>query len=188
VKILLQTAAPILLDLASTLFFVVLFSLTHDLPLSIGTGMAIGIGQVLLAKLRRRQIGALQWMSLALVLIMGGATLVTHDLRFVMLKPTVIYAAIGASMLQRGWQLRYVPPVAAERIAPGLLVAWGYAWAGMMFAIAAGNVAIAALLPFQAWAWCVAVLYGALKLGLFALEYLTVRTHARRRYAAAALA
>ena len=34
-------------------------------------------------------------MSLGLVVVFGGASLVTHDPRFIMLKPTLIYAVIG---------------------------------------------------------------------------------------------
>ena len=180
-KILFQTAKPILLDLSSTLFFLGLYSLTHDLVLSIGVGMGLGIGQILLAMILRRRIWPMQWMSLALVLVMGGASLLTHDPRFVMVKPTVIYALIGSTMLQHGWQIRYLPSAAAGHVEPRLLIAWGYVWAALMFAIAIGNLAIALTQPLAVWAWCAAVLYTGLKLALFAVEYLMIRGHARRR-------
>lgn len=183
-KILFQTAKPILIDLMSTLFFALLYSLTHDVVLAIAAAVGLGIGQILLALALRRRIWPMQWMSLVLVLVLGGATLLTNDPRFVMVKPTVIYAVIGAVMLQRGWQLRYVPAQAATRVELGVLIAWGYVWAGLMFVIAIANLAIALSMPLAVWAWCAAVLFPGLKIGLFALEYAVIRGQARRRLSA----
>ena len=180
--ILLQTAKPILLDFLSSLFFVLLFAATHSLPVSIGVAIGVGVVQILIARLRGQRIEPMQWLSLALVLTMGGASLLTRDPRFLMVKPTLIYAAVGAGMMQRGWQVRYLPPKAAPWVDPKVLIGWGYAWAGLMFATAAANLAIALTAPFAVWAWCVATLYGGLKLALFAVEYIAVRHHARRRY------
>ena len=71
-----------------------------------------GFAQIAYLKLRRSPIDAMQWMSLGLVVVFGGASLLTHDPRFIMFKPTLIYVAIGAVMLKRGWMTRYMPPVA----------------------------------------------------------------------------
>ena len=180
-KMLLQTAKPILQDLASTLLFVLLYALTRDLAISIGAAVAIGVGQIAWAKLGGRRIYPMQWMSLALVVVLGGATMLTHDPRFVMVKPTVIYAAIGVVMLQRGWQIRYLPARAAAHVEPATVIAWGYVWAALMFAIAAGNLVLALTVPVAVWAWCVAVLFNALKVGLFAVQYTAIRLRARRR-------
>lgn len=90
-------------DLLSTIVFVVLFSLTKSLYLATGLAIAIGVGQVVLLKLRGRPVDAMQWLSLGLVVVMGGATLLTHDRHFIMVKPTIIYLAVGAVMLKPGW-------------------------------------------------------------------------------------
>ena len=34
------------LDMASTIFFVALYLLTHDIPLAVALGMALGVGQI----------------------------------------------------------------------------------------------------------------------------------------------
>jgi intracellular septation protein A len=44
----------------------------------------------------------MQWASLGLVIVLGGATVLTGDPRFVMIKPTIAYLTVGAAMLQRG--------------------------------------------------------------------------------------
>ncbi len=54
--------------------------------------------------------------SLALVVVLGGATLLTKDPRFVLAKPSIGHFAIGAIMLRKGWMLRYLPPIVSETI------------------------------------------------------------------------
>ena len=76
-------------------------------------------GQVVLLKLRGRPVDAMQWLSLGLVVVMGGATLLTHDRHFIMVKPTIIYLAVGAVMLKPGWMNRYLPAIVQEN-APDL--------------------------------------------------------------------
>src|ERR1700761_2170227 len=86
------------LDFASTLFFLVLYELTHNLALSVGIAIAVALGQIGWKLAHRHSIDALQWVSLALVISSGTATLVTNNPVFVMLKPTAIYVAIGWAM------------------------------------------------------------------------------------------
>ncbi len=164
----------IVADLLSTLLFVALYALTHSLPLAIVVGIAAGVGQIGWLKLRGSDIDAMQWMSLALVLVFGGATLLTHDPRFIMLKPTLIYAAIGAVMMRRGWMKRYIPPIALTWSAD-LAVGFGYVWAAMMFATGAVNLALALNGDPTTWAWFLGVFPLASKLVLFAIQYLTMR-------------
>jgi len=82
---------------------------------------------------------------------MGGATILFHDPRFVMLKPTLILGFIGAVMLKPGWMIPYLPPAAPEASRP-LLVAIGYVWAAMHFILAAANIAVANLASQKTWA------------------------------------
>jgi len=74
----------------------------------------------------------MQWMSLFLVLGAGAATLLTNDPRFVMIKPSVIYAIVGIVMLEARWMNRYLPPVAIELV-PTSPSSLAYLWAGLMF-------------------------------------------------------
>ena len=67
--------------------------------------------QVIYARVKGKQLGYMTWASLALVIVLGSATLLTHDPRFVLAKPAIGHFAIGAIMLKRGWMLRYMPPI-----------------------------------------------------------------------------
>src|SRR5258708_19192226 len=106
----------LLLDLASTLFFLVLFLLTHNITLSVVLGMALGVAQIGWQFARKKPIDTMQWMSLFLVLGAGTVTLLTNDPRFVMIKPSGIYPTGHAVMLRRGWMPPVRPPKPSGRV------------------------------------------------------------------------
>jgi intracellular septation protein len=179
---LLHAGKLLFLDMAATLLFLVLYLLTNNVALSVVLGMALGVAQIGWQLARRQPIDTMQWMSLFLVLGAGTVTLITHDPRFVMIKPSVIYVIVGVVMLKRGWMNRYLPPVALELI-PDIAVIFGYVWSGLMFFSAALNVIVA--LNFSVATWSVAMsIYGIVsKTLLFLIGYATMRTIAvaRRR-------
>ena len=162
-------------DLFSTLTFVGLYALSHSIYVATGLGIAAGVAQVAYLKYRRAPIDVMQWMSLGLVVVFGGASLLTRDPRFVMVKPTLIYAAIGVVMLKRGWMTRYMPPVSLVW-ARGLGEAFGYVWAAMMFLTGALNIALVAHGDPRLWAWWLGVFPIASKMALVAVQYVTMRT------------
>ena len=139
-------AKLLLLDLASTVFFLVVFLLTKNIPLSVVLGVALGIGQIAFEFVRKRPIDTMQWLSLFLVVGAGTATLITNDPRFVMVKPSLIYLVVGVVMLKPGWMNRYLPPVAKELV-PDVAFIFGFVWSGLMFFSAALNLIVA--LEFQ---------------------------------------
>lgn len=168
------------LDMASTIFFLVLYLLTHDIPLAVALGMALGVGQIAWQAWRKAPIDAMQWMSLFLVIASGAATLLTHDPRFIMIKPSVIYVIVGVVMLKRGWMNRYLPPVAVELV-PDVGAVFGYVWAGLMFASAALNLVLAERMGVAAWAAFMSAWAIASKLALFGVQYATMRAIGVRR-------
>jgi intracellular septation protein A len=179
-KNLLTAAKLLLLDMAATLFFLVLYLLTRNIALSVVLGMALGAAQIGYLLARRKPIDTMQWMSLFLVLGAGTVTLITDDPRFVMIKPSVIYIIVGVVMLRRGWMNRYLPPVAIELV-PDIAVTFGYVWAGLMFFSAALNVIVA--LTFSVVTWSVTMsIYGIVsKAALFLIGYATMRIVGGRR-------
>ena len=66
----------------------------------------------------------MQWMSLGLVVVLGGATMLTQSPRFMMIKPTIVHFAVAA----------------------------GYAWAGLLAALGLANLFVALRLDFATWA------------------------------------
>jgi len=169
----------LLQDLASTILFLVLYLLTDNLFLSIGIGMALGVAQILWALVRRQTIGTMQWLSVVLIVASGAATFFTHDPRFVMLKPSVIYAIVGIVMLKRGWMNRYLPP-RAEGV-KDIATTFGYAWAGLMFFSAALNIALALTLDAKVWAASMSAWGIASKIALFLVQYAVMTSIGKRR-------
>jgi intracellular septation protein len=188
-KNLLNAGKLLLLDMASTVFFLVLYLLTRNIPLSVALGIALGFAQIGWEVVRKRPIDTMQWVSLVLVVASGTATLVTNDVRFIMIKPSLIYIAIGAVMLKTGWMNRYLPPVALE-IVPDVAVIFGFVWAGLMFCSAVLNLIVALTCSVAMWASFMSV-YGIVsKIGLFFIQYAVMRLIGvrRRRAQRAALA
>lgn len=181
---LLQAGRSLLSDLLSTLVFAALYAATHSTAFSVSVAIAVGLARIVRQKLRGDTIDAMQWLSLLLVVVLGGASALTHNPKFVMLKPTLIYCAIGAVMLRPGWMNRYAPPI-AQQYGADLLAAFGYVWAALMFATAGANLAVAVLAGPAAWVWFVGTVPLASKAALVLAQYGTMRGIIRRRIRAA---
>jgi intracellular septation protein len=176
----LNAAKLLLLDLASTLLFLVLFLLTHNTALAVGLGVALGVVQIGIHFVRGRPIDTMEWLSLFLVIAAGAATLLTDDPRFVLVKPSVIYAMVGVAMLKPGWMIRYLPPI-AKAVVPDVAVVVGFVWAGLMFVSAAVNAFVALAFDIVTWAM-VMPLYGIVsKVVVFVLGFAAIRLIAVRR-------
>ena len=179
-KDLIHAAKYLVLDMASTLLFLGVFLLTKNIPLAVGLGMALGIGQIAWEFVRKRPIDTMQWLSLFLVVAAGTAALLTNDPRFVMIKPTLIYTIVGIVMLKPGWMNRYLPAIATE-VVPDIAVIFGFVWSALMFASAALNVVLALRLDPATWAATMSI-YGIVsKLALFAIQFTTMRLIGVRR-------
>ena len=188
VKYLLHSGKFLFLDMASTILFLVLLQVTHSVPLAVTLGMALGVAQIAWQLARKQPIDTIQWMSLALVVGGGGATLLTHDPRFVMFKPTLIYLVVGAAMLKPSWQARYMTPIALEML-PDMIKVFGYVWSGMMFASAGLNLVLLFSLDVKTWAAVMSVWALSSKIVLFLIQFATMRLIGRaRRSRRAALA
>jgi len=179
-KDLIDAARLLALDLASTVVFLALFLLTRNLPLAVCAGIALGLVQIGRQVARGKTIDAMQGMSLVAVMGSGAATLMSHDPRFVMVKPSLIYVALGVMMLKPGWMNRYLPLPTREKLAD-IAVIFGSVWAVLMFASAAVNLFVA--LKFGVVAWSAFMLfYGVVsKAGLVLVQYATMRHFRDRR-------
>jgi intracellular septation protein A len=184
-KNLFQAARVLMMDLASTILFLLVYLATDELFLAVGLGMVLGVVQIGWQHARKQPIGSLQLLSVVLILASGTATFFTHDPTFVMLKPSVIYGIVGLVMLKRGWMNRYLP----ERAAPvaDVATAFGYAWAGLMFGSAVLNVALALSLDVKTWAAVMSAWGLFSKIGLFLIQYGWMTAVGRRRAAASSL-
>jgi intracellular septation protein len=171
---------PLAEDFLSTIFFVAIYAATGSVRLGIALGIGIGVAQIAYLLARGRKIDLMQWMSLALVVTLGGATLLTHNPRFVMVKPSIGTFAVGCVMLRRNWMGRYLPPIVTQNVSEPVLAGWGYVWSALMFVLAAANLFVAFEFGMAAWAWFVSVVPLACQILLFVTQYASLRYLVRR--------
>jgi intracellular septation protein len=81
------------------LFPVILFFIAFKVAgIYVATAVAIfaTFAQIGWLKLRGRKVDAMLWISLAIIVVFGGATLLLHDETFIKWKPTVLYWLFAA--------------------------------------------------------------------------------------------
>lgn len=161
-------------DFLSSIVFAAIYFAVGNIVLATAVGIAAAIGQAIHARIKGKELGFMTWASLGLVIVLGGATLLTKDPRFVLAKPSIAHFAIGAIMLKRGWMLRYVPPVVQETI-PEYVTMAGFAWAALMFALGAGTIAVALTGDVKLWAIYVSFVAIGAKIAAFAVQYVAFR-------------
>jgi intracellular septation protein len=176
----LNAAKLLMLDLASTIFFIVLFLLTHNTILSVGLAMALGLAQIGTQFVRRKPIDTMEWLSLFLVIAAGTVTLLTGDPRFVLFKPSVIYSIVGVVMLKPGWMNRYLPAI-ARAVVPDVAAVVGFVWAGLMFVSAAVNAFVALSFSLATWALVMPIFGIMSKVAVFIGGFAAMRVIGGRR-------
>jgi intracellular septation protein len=167
-------------DFFSTIVFLVVYLATDNIVLATGVGIAGAVGQFILAKVRGQKLDLMTWASLALVVVLGSATIYTNDPRFVLVKPSIGHFAIGSIMLRRNWMIRYMPEI-VRQTAPDLILGAGYCWAALMFVLGAGTVVTALSGNIQLWTFYVTVVLLGAKLAAFGIQYIVFRLVVRRR-------
>jgi intracellular septation protein len=70
-------------------------------PILLSTAVAIiaSLGQIAWLLLRRRKVDGMLWVSLAIIVVFGGATIYFRDDTFIKWKPTILYWAFGLALL-----------------------------------------------------------------------------------------
>ena len=86
-----------LFDLFPVILFFVAFKMAD---IYVATAVAIGATflQIGLLAVLRRKIDTMLWVSLGIIVVFGGATLVLRDETFIKWKPTVLYWLFGAAL------------------------------------------------------------------------------------------
>jgi intracellular septation protein A len=166
---------PVAEDFLSTIAFIVVYVATGNIYAGVGAGMATGFVQIAALKWRGRRIDLMQWASLALVVVLGSATLLTRDPRFIMVKPTIGAFAIATVMLRPDWMARYMPPAVTENISTRTPLIWGYVWSVTIFALGIANLFVAFVYGPKIWAWFTAFVPISVQLSLFLAQYALLR-------------
>jgi intracellular septation protein len=87
-----------LFDLLPIILFFVVFKMA-DIYAATAVAIGTSVLQVGWLKLKRRKVDTMMWVSLAIIIVFGGATLLLKDETFIKWKPTVLYWLFGSTLI-----------------------------------------------------------------------------------------
>jgi intracellular septation protein len=176
----LQAFKPIGLDLLATIFFVTTFWLTGDIVLATLVGVVAGVARFAYIKIRKQPVGALQYLSVVLVVVAGITTIITKDPHFVMIKSSLISLAVAGVMLSTNWMAPYLPPIVTNNI-DGKVIAWtSKGWGILQIVLAIANAFVAFAFSTNVWAWYASIVPTSMQLLAFVAQYAIFRMLVRR--------
>ncbi|MCU0951266.1 MAG: septation protein A [Burkholderiaceae bacterium] len=126
-------------------------------PILIATAVAIvaSLLQVGWLLARGRKIEPMLWISVAVIIVFGGATIWLHDETFIKWKPSILYWLFAAILL--GGRLLWQRNLLRAVLGPQLLLpepVWErllWVWTGFFALIGAVNIAVAYSVPTETW-------------------------------------
>ncbi len=123
--------------------------LASQAPIILATvvGIIATVLQIAYLLARGRKVDGMLWMSLGVIVVMGGATIYFHDDNFIKWKPTILYWAFAAALVvtQLFMGKNLMRKLMEENIKLPDLV-WnklGLAWAAFFFAMGVLNLFVA---------------------------------------------
>ena len=166
------------------LFPVVLFFIAYEfggIYVATGVAMAATVAQISWVWFRHRKVEAMLWVTLGLVSVFGGATILLHDPTFIKWKPTVLYWLIAAVLLFSAVALKknLVRKMleAQVRLPDPVWARLNGIWAAFFVALGAANLYVAG--NFSEATWVKYKLFGTMGLMLvfFVLQGLYLSRH-----------
>lgn len=64
-----------------------------------GIALAVSVAHIAWLLIRRQPISKMQWINVGIIGVMGSLTLIFHDKRFILVKPTVLYWFFALALL-----------------------------------------------------------------------------------------
>jgi intracellular septation protein len=143
------------LEYAPIILFFVAYKL-KDIYFATGIAIASSIAVIAYAYFTQKKVSTIQWVSLAIIVVFGGATLLLHDETFIKWKPSALYGVfaitliVGKLLFKRDWigvlfqQANFNAP---QSVWTKVTLAWIFFFIGM----AALNGYIATHFTLDAW-------------------------------------
>lgn len=94
----------LLIDFFPIILFFAAFKL-WDIYVATGVAIVATIVQIIWLRLRHGKVEPMQWLSLGVIVLFGGATILAQDETFIKWKPTVLYWLMSGALL--GGQLLF---------------------------------------------------------------------------------
>jgi intracellular septation protein len=157
----------LLIDFFPIALFFVAFKV-WDIYVATGVAIVATILTLGLMRLKTGKTEPMQWVSLAVIVLFGGATIVAHNDTFIKWKPTVLYWLFGGALLvaQLVWRKNLLKSLmGAQMELPD--VAWramNWSWIGFFAVMGVVNLWVA--YSFETDTWVNFKLFGGLGLML----------------------
>ena len=87
----------LLIDFLPIVVFFVAFKL-FDIWVATGVAIAATVAQIAWLRWSTGKVEPMQWLSLGVIVLFGGATLLAHNEAFIKWKPTVLYWLMGGAL------------------------------------------------------------------------------------------
>ena len=135
------------------ILFFVAFKLA-DIYTATAVAIVASIAQIAYFKWRRGKVATMHWLSLVIIVVFGGATLLLHDETFIKWKPTVLYWLFGVVLLvgRLGFRRNLIGALLPDLVLPEPVwarITW--AWVAFLGAMGAANLYIASHFPTDIW-------------------------------------
>ena len=88
----------LLIDFFPIILFFVAFKFA-DIYVATGVAIVATIAQIAYLRYKVGKIEPMQWVSLGVIVLFGGATIIAHNETFIKWKPTVLYWLMGGALL-----------------------------------------------------------------------------------------
>lgn len=143
-----------LFDLFPVILFFLAFKL-YDIFIATAVAIAAAIAQIGWLWFRHRQIDKMMWVNLAIIVIFGGATLISQDETFIKWKPTVLYWLIAAVLLGSHviFKKNLIQSMLEKQMVLPPLI-WGrlnWSWVGFFLVMGCINLYVAFSFPLDTW-------------------------------------
>lgn len=140
------------------LFPVVLFFLAfkvYDIFVATAVAMAAAVLQIGWLWFRRHQVDKMMWINLAVIVVFGGATLVSQDETFIKWKPTVLYWLIATVLLisNQFFSKNLIQAMLEKQMTLPFFV-WNklnLGWIGFFMSMGCINIYVAFNFPIDTW-------------------------------------
>ena len=162
-----------LFDLFPVILFFIAFKV-GDIFIATGVTIAATFAQIGWLLLRKKKIDVMLWVSLGIVVVAGGLTLLLHDETFIKWKPTILYWAfaigLGCSSLLFGKNLIRSVLESQVKLPDPVWKNLNLAWIGFFIFMGSANLAVAFAFNLSTDTWVNFKLFGGMGLMLlFAL-------------------
>ncbi|WP_198969123.1 septation protein A [Xylophilus sp. ASV27] len=144
----------LLIDFFPIILFFAAFKL-YGIYAATGIAIAATIVQIGYLRWRHGRIEPMQWLSLGVIVLFGGATLIAHNDTFIKWKPTVLYWVMGAVLM--GGQLLFRKNLLKSVMGAQMQLpehAWrvaNWSWVGFFAVMGALNLWVAYTYDTDTW-------------------------------------